>query len=130
MDLNEILKVGETHTDEYIVKPEDTADFIGNTGVTMLSTPVMIKFMETTATHLAINNIPKNYRPVGTKIYVDHVNATPVDMKVIVKATLVAIEGRKLRYYVEAFNETCKIGFGTYEQYIINLENFLNKNES
>jgi fluoroacetyl-CoA thioesterase len=127
LNLNELLKIGENRIDEYIVKPEDTADFIGNTGVTMLSTPFMIKFIETTATRLIIDSIPKNYRPVGTKIDIDHINATPVDMKVSIKATLIAIEGRKLRYNVEAFNETCKIGFGIYEQHIINLEHFLNK---
>lgn len=127
MNLNEVLKVGETLIDEYIVKPEDTADFIGNTGVIMLSTPVMIKFIETTATRLVIDSLPKNYRPVGTKIDVNHINATPVGMKVSVKATLTSIEGRKLRYEVEASNETSKIGFGIYEQHVINLENYLNK---
>ena len=130
MNLNEVLKVGESLVNEYIVKPEDTADFIGNTGVIMLSTPVMIKFIEATSTNLVIDNIPKNYRPVGTKIDVNHINATPVGMKVIVKTTLIAIENRKLRYYVEAFNETCKIGFGIYEQHVINLENYLNKSNS
>lgn len=128
MNLNDLLKVGETHVDEYIVKPEDTADFIGNKGVTMLSTPVMIKFMETTATHSIINNIPKNYRPVGTRIDVKHISPTPVNAKVTVKAVLASIEGRKLCYDVEAFCEERKIGFGVYEQHVINLEDFLSKN--
>jgi len=127
MNFNTLLKVGETLFNEYMVKPEDTADFIGNKGVTTLSTPSMIGFMEATATHLVIDNIPANYRPVGTKINVEHINPTPVNMKVTVKATLIAIEGNKLSYNVEAFNEKCKIGFGTYEQHVINLGNFLNK---
>lgn len=127
MDLNSVLKVGESYTDEYIVKIEDTADFIGNKGVSMLSTPVMIKFMEYTATNIVNGKIPENYRPVGTRINVEHTNPTPVNMKVTVKATLTSIEGKKLCYDVEAFNEKDKIGFGTYEQHIINLEKFLNK---
>jgi predicted thioesterase len=61
------------------------------------------------------------------KINVDHINPTPVNTIFSVKATLIAIEGRKLRYSVEAFNEKCKIGFGIYEQHVINLDNFLNK---
>ena len=128
MNFNTLLKVGETLVNEYIVKPENTADFIGNKGVTMLSTPSMIGFMEDTATHVVIDNMPENYRPVGTKINVEHINPTPVNMKVTVKATLIAIEGRKLRYNVEAFNEKCKIGFGIYEQHVINLGDFLSKN--
>lgn len=125
MNFNDFLKVGETSVNEYMVKPENTADSIGNKGVTVLSTPSMIGFMEKTAANIIIDNIPENYRPVGTKINVEHINSTPVNTKVTVKATLIAVEGRKVRYNVEAFNEKCKIGFGTYEQHIINLENFL-----
>lgn len=127
MNLNILLKVGETFVNEYIVKPENTADSIGNKGVIVLSTPSMIGFMEDTATHVVIDNIPENYRPVGTKIDIEHINSTPVNMKVTVKATLTAIEGKKLHYNVEAFNEKCKIGFGTYEQHVISLGKFLNK---
>jgi fluoroacetyl-CoA thioesterase len=126
MNLNTLLNIGETLVNEYIVKPEDTADFIGNKGVTTLSTPSMIAFMEDTAAHVVIHNIPENYRPVGTKINVEHIKPTSVNMKVTVKATLIAIEGRKLSFNVEAFNEKCKIGFGIYEQHVINLDNFLN----
>lgn len=128
MTLNTLLKIGETLVNEYIVKPEDTADFIGNKGVIMLSTPSMICFMEDTATHLVIDNIPENYRTVGTKINVEHINPTPANMRVTIKATLIAIEGRKLRYNMEAFNEKCKIGFGIYEQYVIKLGDFLSNN--
>ena len=127
MDFSSLLKVGNTFVNEYIVKPEDTADFIGNKGVTSLSTPSMIKFIEDTATHIVMDNMPENYRSVGTKINVEHINPTSINSKVTVKATLVAIEGRKLSYTVEAFNEKHKIGFGIYEQVIINLEKFLSK---
>jgi fluoroacetyl-CoA thioesterase len=127
MDFNALLKVGETNTDEYIVKQEETAAFIGNEGVTVLSTPSMIRFMENTAAGIITGKIPSNYRPVGTKVDIEHINSTPVNAKVTVKATLTAIEGRKLRFDVEAFNETCKIGFGKYEQHIINLDKFLKK---
>lgn len=128
MNFENLLKVGETFVDEYIVKPENTADVVGNTGVYVLSTPSMIGFMENTAAHVVLDKIPENYRVVGTKINVEHINSTPVNMKVTIKATLIAVEGRKLRYDVKAYNEKCKIGFGTYEQHIIKLENFLNRN--
>ncbi|APC40039.1 thioesterase family protein [Clostridium estertheticum] len=127
MDFNALFKIGETLVNEYIVKSEDTADFIGNKGVTTLSTPSMIRFIEDTANHIVVDNMPQNYRSVGTKINVEHINPTSINTKVTVKATLVAIEGRKLSYTVEAFNEKCKIGFGIYEQHIINLGNFLSK---
>ncbi|WP_102399346.1 thioesterase family protein [Haloimpatiens massiliensis] len=128
MNFSTLLKVGETVVNEYIVKPENTADVIGNTGVNVLSTPSMIGFMENTSANVVMDKMPENYRVVGTKINVEHINSTPINMKVTVKSTLTSIEGKKLCYNVEAFNEKSKIGFGTYEQHIINLESFLDKN--
>lgn len=130
MDINTIANIGDTNSKEYIVKLEDTAHNIGNRGVTMLSTPAMIKYMESAAANIVFSKLPNNYRPVGTKINIEHINPTPVGMKVTVNAKLIAIEGKMLRYEVEAFNEKCKIGFGTCEQHVINLDKFLNKNQS
>lgn len=130
MDLNDFFKVGEKSISEYIVKREDTADFIGNEGIIMLSTPAMIKFIENATLPIITGKIPENCRPVGTKIEVEHINPTPVGMKVTVKIILTEIEVKKLIYEVEVFNEKCKIGFGTYEQHVINKERFLNKYSS
>jgi fluoroacetyl-CoA thioesterase len=127
MNFDKLLKVGDTNVNEYIVKQENTADFLGNEGVTVLSTPSMIGFMEATAAQIVVTKLPENYRPVGTKINIEHINSTPVNTKVTIKATLMTLDGRKLRFNVEAFNEKCKIGFGEYEQHIINLNEFLNK---
>lgn len=127
MDFSAILNVGDTMIMEYLVKTENTAHVIGNTGVHVLSTPSMIGFMENTAAHVVLNKLPENYKVVGTKVSVEHINSTPVNAKVTVKATLLNVEGKKLRYNVEAFNESNKIGFGTYEQHIINFEKFRQK---
>jgi fluoroacetyl-CoA thioesterase len=127
MDFNALLKVGDTNINKYMVKLENTADFLENEGVTVLSTPSMIGFMEVTAAQIVTSKIPKNYRPVGTKIDIQHINSTPVNTEVTIKATLIALEGRRLRFDVEAFNEKCKIGFGKYEQHIVNLNEFLAK---
>lgn len=127
MNLSTLLKVGDTSINEYIVNPENTADSIGNEGVIVLSTPSMVGFMEDTATQIVTRKIPENYRPVGTKVNIEHINSTPIGAKVTIKATLIAVEGRKLIFDVEAFNEKCKIGFGRYEQHIIDLSKFLHK---
>lgn len=129
MDFNEMFKVGETLISEYTVEPENTAAHIGNVGVHVLSTPSMIKFMETTCAKIIFEKIPENYRPVGSKINIDHINSTPLHMKVTVKSTILAVEGRKLRFDVEAFNEKSKIGLGIIEQHIINMDDFLNKQQ-
>lgn len=127
MNFSDILIIGDFNINEYLVKLEHSAHFIGNEGVTVLSTPSMIGFMEDTAAKLLKGKLPENYRPVGTKVEIEHINSTDVNSKVTVKATLVGVEGRKLRFDVEAYNESSKIGFGKYGQRIIDLDKFLNK---
>lgn len=126
-DFSTVLETGKTHIKEFTVKSEDTADYLGNNGITMLSTPAMIKYMEQAASYPVFKLLPDNFRPLGTKIDIEHINPTPVNSKIIVKSTLIAIEGNKLRYYVEAFNQNNKIGFGIYEQHIMDLEDFMGR---
>ncbi|WP_411911147.1 thioesterase, FlK family [Clostridium estertheticum] len=45
-----------------------------NKGVTALSTPSMIRFIEDTTNYIVMDNMPENYRLVGTKINVEHIN--------------------------------------------------------
>lgn len=111
MDLNNILKIGESISREYTVKEEDTADFLGNKGITVLSTSAMIFYMELTASSIVFEKIRENYRPVGSRIDVKHINPAPQGSKIRVKATVKAIDGRKVTYDVEAFNEETKIGY-------------------
>lgn len=59
-----------------------------------------------------------------------HIAATPVGMKVYATAKLTGIEGRKLYFIVEAYDEKEKIGEGTHERYIINVERFLERTAS
>lgn len=111
MNFDNLLKIGDTNINEYIVKTETTAYFFGNEGVTVLSTPSMIGFMEATVAQIVTRQVPENYRPVGTKFKIEHVKSTSVNEKVTIKATLIGIEGKKLRFDVEAFNERHKITY-------------------
>lgn len=128
MNINDIVKVGESCIKEYIVMPDDTADFLGNKGVEVLSTPSMIKYIEQTASQIIFDRVPGNYSPVGTKIDVKHINSTPVNAKITVKTKIIEIKNKRVSYNAEVFNEKDKIGFGTYDLHVIDLEKFLNKN--
>lgn len=127
MDCSTIVKVGETVSKEHIVKETDTADYLGNNGVTVLSTPAMIYYMELTASSIVFEKVPENYRPVGTRIDVKHINPTPVGEKITVNAVVKAVDGRKVTYDVEAFFKNIKIGHGEYDIHVIDLDKFKNK---
>ena len=61
---------------------------------------------------------------VGTHINVSHEAATPVGLEVTATVKLIAVEGRKLTFAVEAHDGIDLISKGTHERFIINKSKF------
>jgi fluoroacetyl-CoA thioesterase len=91
------------------------------------STPSMIALMERTSFHLLQPYLSDGEGSVGTKVNISHIASTPIGMKVRVKSTVQEIKGRRITFAVEAFNEKEKIGEGTHERAIINLQKFISQ---
>ena len=60
-------------------------------------------------------------------VEVKHLSATPPGLEVRDAAELLEIDGRRLRFRVEAFDGTGKIGEGCHDRFIIENERFLKK---
>lgn len=65
-----------------------------------------------------------NEQTVGTHINVSHEAATPAGLEVTVKVELIAIEGRKLTFNVEAHDGIDLISKGRHERHVINKQKF------
>jgi fluoroacetyl-CoA thioesterase len=113
------LVVGTTHT----------ASHLGSGGVDVLATPIMIALMEDAAHTLVDSKLDPGQMSVGVNLNVTHLAATPLGMQVTAKAKLLAVEGRKLTFEVEAHDEREKIGEGTHTRAIINLDRFMARAE-
>jgi len=88
------------------------------------STPSMIALMERTASRLIQPYLEEGEGTVGTKVNISHIAATPIGMKVRAQAVVKEINRRRITFSVEAYNENEKIGEGTHERAIINLQKF------
>jgi len=122
--------VGISSTVETVVKAKDTASSYGSGGVEVFATPAMVALMENAAMSAVGLHIDKDYTTVGTKIDVSHIAATPVGMKVTAKAELIEVDGRRLVFKVEAYDEVELIGKGTHERYIVELDRFVKKTKN
>jgi len=109
---------------ELVVREENTARHLGSGNVAVLATPEMIRLMERAAVAAVDHLLPEGQRSVGVAVNVRHLAATPVDMKVRAQAELVAVDGRKLTFRVEAFDEAERVGEGEHRRVIIDLERF------
>lgn len=65
-----------------------------------------------------------NEQTVGIGMNMTHTAATPEGMTVTVKGKLDKIEGNKLTFSLEAFDDVEKISSATHERFIINAEKF------
>ena len=115
---------------EMVVREKNTARHLGSGNVAVLATPEMIRLMERAAVAAVDHLLPDGYRTVGVAVDVRHLAATPVGMRVHAQAELTAVEGRKLAFRVEAFDEVEKIGEGVHRRVIIDVERFKERVEA
>ena len=121
------LKVGLTASIETKVFNKNSAEEMGSGDLNVYATPAMICLKERCAMSAVSLHLPKGYTTVGTAVNIKHMAATPIGMKVKAVAELIAIEGRKLTFKVEAFDAKEKIGEGQHERYIVESVKFREK---
>jgi predicted thioesterase len=124
MMAEDALRPGLTGSAEIVVGEEHTAPNVGSGKVHVLATPVMVNLMEAAALAAAERFLPPGQQSLGTHLDVRHVAATPVGMRARARAELLAIEGRRLRFKVEAWDERELIGDGTHVRVIVNVARF------
>ena len=122
-----MLEAGTEGYQELVVDMEDTALAAGSGGLRVLATPVMSALMEKACWKSAAGQLGEGEDTVGTSLSVRHVAATPVGMKVWCKSCLTQVEGRKLTFHVEAYDEAGLIGTGEHERVLIQAQRFQEK---
>jgi predicted thioesterase len=120
----ESLKPGLHGRAELRVGEEHTAPRVGSGRVHVLATPVMINLIEAAALDAVERLLPPGRQSLGTLLNVRHIAATPVGMRVTASAEVLAIEGRTIRFRVEARDEKELIGDGTHERVVVNVAKF------
>ena len=87
-----------------------------------LSTPSMISLMERAGIQAVQPHLPAGHTTVGFEVNVKHFAATPKGKQVTVRAELLEIDGRKLRFKVEAHDEDKKVGDGTHRRAVVQIQ--------
>lgn len=124
-----MLKTGIKGHQEMMVTNDFTAKTMGSGVMDVYATPAMLALMEKTAFTSVAPYLDEGCGTVGIKVEIEHVASSPVGMKITCDSELTAMEGRKLIFSVEAFDEKGLIGKGIHERFIIESEKFQEKTD-
>jgi fluoroacetyl-CoA thioesterase len=124
----DLLKPGILGEAKTVVSDQNTAITHGSGSIPVFATPAMIALMENAALSSVQPLLPEGNTTVGIKITSSHIAATPLGMEVVVKSELTDVDGKRLVFKIEAFDAKEKIGEGTHERFVINIEKFMKKN--
>jgi fluoroacetyl-CoA thioesterase len=112
---------------KHMVAKTDTASQWGSGGLPVFSTPALVGLMESAAVIALQSHLPPGQTTVGGHIDVHHLAATPVGMLVRAKAELIAVDGRKLKFKVQAWDEKELIGEADHDRFVIDEARFMAK---
>jgi len=112
---------------EHIVTDADTASHWGSGGLPVFSTPALVGLMESSAVAALSGHLSPGQTTVGGHIDVRHLAATPVGMQVRARAELTAVEGRKLVFKVQTWDEVELIGEADHDRFVIDEAKFVAK---
>ena len=106
------------------VTGDNAISFLNEEDARVLATPWMIMYMEMTARNAVKPCLLDGEDTVGTQVNVQHLTATPIGSEVRFEAEVIRIQGRRVQFRVEAWDEFEKVGEGTHERAIINIRKF------
>lgn len=124
-----MLETGIKGQVEFIADESGSAKEMGSGALAVLATPKMIAMLEKAAWESVQPYLEDGCGTVGTLMNVTHDAATPLGMKVCCTSELVEVDGKKLVFKVEAFDEKGHIGGGMHERFIVNNEKFQSKTD-
>jgi len=125
--MSEELKAGLTHEMERQVTEDLSAQKVFPHVPNVYATRAMVGHFEEVCAEMVLPYLGEGEQTVGIGMKFSHIAATPIGMKVRFNAKLVEVEGKKLTFEVEGFDEVEKIGKATHDRFIINAEKFNSK---
>ncbi|MEO6835794.1 MAG: thioesterase family protein [Candidatus Tumulicola sp.] len=123
------LDIGRSYSLQSRVEEWMTAEKAGNKGVDVLSTSVLVQLVESAAAHCIDPVLGAGQITLGTHIDLTHHKPVPVGFIVRTEVEVVMIDGPRVSFAIQVFDEREAVAEGTHERYIIDRAKFLAKLE-
>ena len=121
------LKLGLIGETSQRVSEQDTAASWKSGLVDAYSTPALVGLTENASVNAIEKCLDANQTSVGVEVNVKHLAATPVGMIVKARAELVEINGRRMKFKIEAWDEKEKVCEGWHYRAIVDRSRFVDR---
>ena len=115
----EELKPGLVGESSELVTDKLTAASHGSGLVPAFATPAMVALMENASVAAIRRYLGAGQTSVGVEVNIQHLAATPVGMRVRARSEVTAVNGRRVSFRVEAWDDQEKIGEGMHARMIV-----------
>lgn len=119
-----MLEVGVSLEQTRVVRRDDCITFLGADVRPSLATPRMIHWMEICCRDAILPHLEAGSDSVGVRVDVEHLAATPMGQGVTYRAKVVGLDGRRVRFEVEARAGSEAVGRGTHERFVVDVQRF------
>jgi fluoroacetyl-CoA thioesterase len=113
---------------DLVVAEEHSAQHLGSGAVRVLATPQMVLLMERASVAAVDPLLPAGSCTVGAHLDIRHLEPTPIGLEVRAVAELVGVDGRRLTFRLQVFEEPFGkdhlVGDGIHERVIVNKQGF------
>jgi predicted thioesterase len=121
------ITIGLTNEKSVAVTIENTAVSMGSGTLRVFATPAMIALCEGCCAETVEDLLGEGMTSVGTKVDIEHIASSPVGAPILCRSTLTAVDGRKLEFEVEVYDNEKLIGKGKHTRFIVNAKKFFDK---
>ena len=112
-------------TQEHVVGDDDTAAALGSGSLPVLGTPRLLAWCEA-ATCAALDQVlDQGSTSVGTRVSLEHLAPSAVGAALAVTASVAHVDGRLVRFTVEARQAGRLVGSGEVTRVVVDAERFL-----
>ncbi|MDQ2992472.1 MAG: hypothetical protein M3R30_06600 [Candidatus Eremiobacteraeota bacterium] len=123
------LDIGRSHSLQSRVEEWMTAEKAGNPGVEALSTPQLVQLVEQAAIACIEPSLEADQISLGTHIDLEFHKPVPVGFIVRTEVEVVLVDGPRISFAFQVFDESEPVADGTHERYVIEKTKFLAKLE-
>ena len=122
-----MLQTGLQGRCQRLVTQDLTAQAMGSGALPVLATPALAAMMEQAAWESVQPYLEPDQATVGSALHLEHKSPTPLGMNAWAQSRLVEIDGRRLVFEIEAFDQAGPIAVARHERFIVKTASFMKR---